>query len=471
VADSDEADTLLGDLHPYASAIPVHTRLPERGRPREEVLAQLESMAAVETRRWDRGQVSGTYYHGGRDHYAFLNRAFALYAHANLLQRDLCPSGTKLEGEVIAMTARLLHGDVPGSLGAGDQVCGSMTSGGTESIFSAMLVCREYGRRERGLAIPEVIAPSTIHPAFQKAAHYLGMTLTLVPVKDFLADVDAMRARIGPSTVALVGSAGNYPWGLIDPLPALSALAVERGLLLHVDGCLGGFILPFVERLGYPVPVFDFRLPGVTSMSCDTHKYGYALKGTSVVLYRRPALRRLQYFSAAGWQGGVYASPTAAGSRSEGLAAATWASLVATGEDGYLESARAIMKAADALRTGVAGIEGLEILGQGTTFLVAIASGEVDIFHVNDFLGTRGWRLNGCQDPPAVHFCVTLPQTQPGVIERLVEDLRQGLAYARTRGGEPPRSGAMYGLASTPDGKLMLEEAMLGWLDATYEPE
>ena len=470
MADSDEADTLLGDLHPYARTLPVHTALPARGRPREEVLGQLEAMAREEQQRWERGQVSGTYYHGGLDHYAFLNRAFGLYSHANLLQRDLCPSGTKLEGEVIAMTARLLHGEAPAALDPADQVCGAMTSGGTESIFSAMLVCREYGRRERGIAIPEVIAPTTIHPAFQKAAHYLGMTLTLVPVKDFLADVEAMRARVGPSTVAVAGSAGNYPWGLIDPLPALSALALEKGLLMHVDGCLGGFLLPFVERLGYRVPVFDFRLPGVTSMSCDTHKYGYALKGTSVVLYRRPALRRHQYFSAAGWQGGVYASPTLQGSRSEGLAAATWASLVTLGEDGYLDAARGIMTAADALRAGVAGIPGLRILGQGTTFLVALASDEVDIFHLNDFLTTRGWRLNGCQDPPAVHFCVTLPQTRPGVMARLVEDLRAGMAYARGKQGEPPRSGAMYGLAGTPDGQAMLEEGMRGWLDATYEP-
>jgi sphinganine-1-phosphate aldolase len=469
MADSDDADTVLGDLHPYASTLAVHTRIPEQGLPRDEVLAQLEAMARAEQARWDRGQVSGTYYHGGLEHYAFLNRAFALYSHANLLQRDLCPSGTKLEGEVIAMTARLLHGEAPAALDPQDQVCGSITSGGTESIFSAMLVCREYGRKERGLAVPEVVAPQSIHPAFRKAAHYLGMTLTLVPVKDYLADVPAMRAAVGPHTVAVAGSAGNYPWGLVDPLPELSALAVEKGLLMHVDGCLGGFLLPFVERLGYPLPVFDFRLPGVTSMSCDTHKYGYALKGTSVVLYRRPSLRRHQYFSAAGWQGGVYASPTLQGSRSEGLAAATWASLVTLGEQGYLQAARAIMTAADALRAGVKGLPALKVLGQ-STFLVALASDEVDIFLVNDFLATKGWRLNGGQDPPAVHFCLTLPQTRPGVVERLLKDLEAGVAYAREHQGETARSGAMYGLAGNADGRAMLEEMMLGWLDATYEP-
>jgi glutamate/tyrosine decarboxylase-like PLP-dependent enzyme len=469
MADSDDADTFLGNLHPYTGTLPVHTRLPEKGVAREEVLAQLSSMARDEQKRWDKGQVSGTYYHGGLDHYAFLNRAFSLYSHANLLQRDLCPSGTKLEGEVIAMTTRLLHGEVPATLNPEDQVCGSITSGGTESIFSAMLVCREVGRKERGIDVPEVIAPDSIHPAFQKAAHLLGMTLTRVPVKNFLADVAAMRAAVGPKTVAVAGSAGNYPWGLIDPLPQLSALAVEKGLLMHVDGCLGGFLLPFIERLGHRVPVFDFRLPGVTSMSCDTHKFGYALKGTSVVAYRRPSLRRHQYFSSAGWQGGVYASPTLQGSRSEGLAAATWASLVSTGESGYLEAARAIMTASDKLRAGVAAIPGLKVIGE-PTFLVAIAADGFDIFHVNDYLATKGWRFNGCQNPPAVHFCLTLPQTQAGVIERLVEDLRAAAAYAQSKAGDSPRSGAMYGLAGSPDGRVMLEEAMLGWLDATYEP-
>lgn len=465
MAEQNDGETLIGDLHPYAATLPRHTELPATGRPREEVLAALRTMAGSEEKKWNLGQVSGTYYHGGADHYAFLNQAFALYSHANLLQRDLCPSGTKFEGEVIAMTAKLLHGD---AVTGDDQVCGSITSGGTESIFSAVLVCREYGRKERGIAVPEIIGPQTIHPAFQKAAYYLGVKLTLVPVKNWLADVDAIAAAIGPDTVALVGSAGNYPWGLIDPLPAMSALAVERKLLMHVDGCLGGFILPFVERLGHPVPPFDFRLPGVTSMSCDTHKYGYALKGTSVVLYRRPALRRLQYFSTAGWQGGVYASPTLQGSRSEGLAAATWASLVSTGEAGYLEAARGIMKAATTIRAGIERLPELQLIGS-PTFLLAVTSSQFDIFHVNDFMATKGWRFNGCQNPSAIHFCVTLPQTKPGVAERLVEDLVAAVAYAKTQ-TDPPRSGAMYGLAGSPDGQQMLEEAMLGWLDATYEP-
>lgn len=466
---SDSTPSAFGDLHPYRQRFATNTRVPPEGRDAEEIFAEASAMAGEENQKWNRGQVSGTFYHGGMQHYAFLNRIFSLYSHANLLQRDLCPSGTKMEGEILAMTAHMLNGQAVARHHPGEQVCGSITSGGTESILNAMLVYREWARRERGIAAPEVVAPETIHPAFQKGAHYLGVRLVRVPVRDFLADIDAMRAAITPNTIALAGSAGNYPYGLVDPLEQLSALAVEKDLGLHVDGCLGGFILPWVERLGYTVPPFDFRLPGVTSISCDTHKYGYALKGTSVVLYRNKHLRRLQYFATSEWQGGVYVSPTFQGSRSEGLTAATWAAMVTIGEDGYLDAARAIMHAADTIRAGIATIPELKVAGS-STFLISMLSDVVDIFHVNDYLAKKGWRMNGCQRPPGIHFCITLRQTLPDVAERFVEDLRAGVAYARNPEQAMAESGAMYGLAGSPGGRAMLDELMLDFIDATYEP-
>src|ERR1700722_19884750 len=204
---SNQGGGMVGDLHPYRDRFPIHSTLPAHGVPRDEVLRQVSEMAAEERAKWEKGQVSGTYYHGGSEHYAFLNRVFSLYSHANLLQRDLCPSGTKFESEILAMTRRMLHGD--------DHVVGSITSGGTESIFNAVLVYRELGR-QRGIVTAEIVAPESIHPAFEKAAFYLGMKLVRVPVgKDYRADVEAMRTRIGDNTVALAASAGNYPWGLI----------------------------------------------------------------------------------------------------------------------------------------------------------------------------------------------------------------------------------------------------------------
>src|SRR3984957_14201016 len=189
---SNQGGGMVGDLHPYRDRFPIHSTLPAHGVPRDEVLRQVSEMAAEERAKWEKGQVSGTYYHGGSEHYAFLNRVFSLYSHANLLQRDLCPSGTKFESEILAMTRRMLHGD--------KEVAGAITSGGSESILSAVLVYRELGR-ERGITSPELIAPESIHPAFQKAAHYFGVKLVRVPVaKDYRADLQATRARIGPNT-------------------------------------------------------------------------------------------------------------------------------------------------------------------------------------------------------------------------------------------------------------------------------
>jgi sphinganine-1-phosphate aldolase len=456
---SNQGGGMVGDLHPYRDRFPIYTTLPAEGVSREEIVRQVAAMATEERTKWERGQVSGTYYHGGAEHYSFLNSVFALYSHANLLQRDLCPSGTKFEAEILAMTRAMLHGD--------EEVVGSVTSGGTESIFNAVLVYRELGR-QRGIALPEIIAPESIHPAFEKAAFYLGLKLVRLPVKDYRADIEGTRAQIGPSTVALAASAGNYPWGLIDPIGELAELALSNKIGLHVDGCLGGFILPWIEQLGHTVPPFDFRLPGVTSMTCDTHKYGFGLKGTSTVLYRGKHLRRLQYFRTSDWQGGIYVSPTVQGSRSEGLSAATWASMVTTGQAGYLEAARAIMKAAETIKKGVMAIPELDIVGQ-PTFLIALTSRSLDIFHVNDFLASRGWRLNGCQNPPAIHFCITLPQTLAGVADRFVVDLREAVAYAKNPPAETAQSGALYGLAGNASHHEMLDELLFAFLDATYE--
>jgi glutamate/tyrosine decarboxylase-like PLP-dependent enzyme len=331
-----------------------------------------------------------------------------------------------------------------------------------------MLAYREHARTERSITRPEMVVPDTIHPAFSKGAYYFGIDLIRVPVgPDFLADVGAIAARITPNTIALAASAGNYPHGLIDPLGQLSDLALEHGLGFHVDGCLGGFLLPWIEKLGYEVPVFDFRLPGVTSMSCDTHKWGYGLKGTSVVLYRGRALRRHQYFTATDWAGGLYASPTMAGSRSGGLTAATWAAMVALGEEGYLDAARRIMTAADTIRAGIEEIPELSIFGN-PTFCIAMRSDVIDVFHVNDFLVSKGWRLNGLQRPPGLHLCVTLPQGRPGVAEHFVEDLREAVAYAKNPSQPNAKTGAIYGGGAVPAGAL--EQMLMAWLDESYEP-
>lgn len=456
-------------MHPYRETAESYPALPIKGRDRQDIVRELRAMAETEDARWENGQVSGSYYHGGKDHYAFLNQVFSLFSHVNLLQRDMCPSGTKFEAEIVSMTAHLLHSAAAKARNRRDEVVGAVTSGGSESIMLAMLAYREQARDTRGVMAPEMVVPSTAHPAFDKGAHCFGIRLIRVPIgADFLADVAAMRAAITPRTIALAGTAVNYAHGLIDPLEALSDLALEHGIGLHVDGCLGGFLLPWVARLGYDIPPFDFRLPGVTSMSCDTHKWGFGLKGTSVILYHNRELRRYQYFSKTDWQGGLYASPTMAGSRSGGLTAATWAAMVSLGEEGYMEMARHIMRAADTIRHGAAGIPEIRIAGH-PTYCIAFLSDEVNIFHVNDYLAGRGWRMNGLQNPPGFHFCVTGPQTAPGVAERFVADLRDAVAYSRNPPPHPPQSGILYGGGGVHLPAYAVNELLLAMLDEAYE--
>jgi len=457
---SDDDGPLI-DFYPYRDRFKSYHRLEAGGRDRKGILEELAVMASEEDRIADLGRVSGSIYHGGHDHYAFLTEAFRLFAHANVLQRDMYPSATKLEAEIVAMTAAMLHGT--------DQVCGVVTFGGTESLINPMLAYRDRGRKEKGITEPEVIMPVTAHVALDKAAHLLGIQLIKAPLRDdWRADVEWMRRHVTRNTVALVGSAPNYAHGVIDPIEDLAVIALDHDIGLHVDGCLGGFILPWGERLGYPIPRFDFRVPGVTSISADTHKYGYALKGTSVLLYRDPALRKYQYFNHPDWSGGIYMSPGLSGSRSGGVVAATWAAMVSLGENGYLEAAARIFETAAEIRAGIDAIPELEVIGE-PTFLVAFRARELNIYHVNDHLIARGWRLNSLQLPPALHFCVTRPNTAAGVAEAFVSDLRSAVEYAKHPARTDPRSGALYGLGGTPEGDEILDTLFTAALDAMYE--
>jgi glutamate/tyrosine decarboxylase-like PLP-dependent enzyme len=256
--------------------------------------------------------------------------------------------------------------------------------------------------------------------------------------------VDAVSELIDESTVAIVGSAGNYGYGTIDPIEELGELALEHGVGLHVDGCLGGYLLPFGEELGYGIPPFDFRVPGVTSISADTHKYGYGLKGTSTVLFRDRSLRNRCYFFMPDWSGGKYFSPGMDGSRSDGLLAATWASLMSLGREGYRTYARSIFEASAAMQAAVRSHSALRLLGE-PTFLFAFTADEFDIYHVNDAMTRRGWRFNGLQYPNALHMAVTRPQTQPGVTERFAADLVEAVRYAQEHKDQPAESAAVYG--------------------------
>lgn len=458
-------ETLLADiepaLKPYRAETPAITCLPATGRDRATILTEMERFAVRETPRWRDGFVSGAVYHGDPEHVAFLNQVYALNSQSNPLHVDLWPSVARYEAEVVAMTAAMLNGD--------SGVCGTVTSGGTESILLAMKTYRDWARERRGIRRPEIIAPTTAHAAFDKAAQYFGIRLRRIPVgADFRADLAATGRAINRNTIALVGSAPSFPHGTIDPIADLAALAHEHRIGMHVDACLGGFVLPWARRLGYPVPAFDFATPGVTSMSVDTHKYGYAAKGTSVVLYRTEALRRYQYYVVADWPGGLYVSPTLAGSRPGALSAAAWAALVSIGEEGYLDATRRILETAREIRAGIEAIPELYVLGD-PLWVIAFGSTRLNIYRVLDQMARRGWNLNGLHHPPALHLCVTLPHTAPGVAPRFLADLVESVALVRrepnVKGGMAP----LYGMAASLPFRGVIGDLLRRYLDVIYK--
>jgi sphinganine-1-phosphate aldolase len=283
--------------------------------------------------------------------------AFIKNMHTNALNPTAFPSLLLYETEVVSMCADLLHGD--------GLVAGSMTSGGTESVLMAFKVYRDLARKERPwITEPEVVAPVSIHPAIEKAAHYFGFTIKHVPLTgDFKADVAAMARAINSNTIALTASAPQYVHCVIDPITEIGALALKHNLPLHVDACFGGFMLPFTEALGHATEPWDFRVPGVTSISADLHKYGYAPKGCSVVLYRNAYYRSFQYFAYSTWPGGLFCSPSICGTRPGPNIAAAWATLKIIGRSGYEDLTRKLMATAAEMMSGINSIDGLTVMG------------------------------------------------------------------------------------------------------------
>jgi glutamate/tyrosine decarboxylase-like PLP-dependent enzyme len=424
-------------------------RIPARGVDPGALLETMKQRRAADA-DWRQGKVWSLVYYLDEDHQRLLEQAYTLYFSENFLNPIAFRSLKRMETEIVRMSATLFHGD--------DDVVGTMTSGGTESILMAVKAYRDRARKRRPwIRRPEIVAPSTVHAAFRKACHYFDVELVTVPPgPDFRADVDAMAARIGRNTVLLVASAPQYPQGVIDPVEKLGALALANKLPLHVDACVGGFVLPWLERLGRPVPRWDFRVPGVTSISADLHKYGYAAKGASVVLYRHMRYLEHQFFVATDWSGGIYASPAMAGTRPGGAIAAAWAALHALGEEGYLERARQTMAATDKLIAGIRAIDGLTVLGQPDLSLVSYAAqdAEIDTFAVADALERRGWHIDRQQHPSSIHATVT-PNHAP-IIDTYLADLRASVDEVRAN----PRlraqgQAAMYGLmAKIPFARL-----------------
>jgi glutamate/tyrosine decarboxylase-like PLP-dependent enzyme len=301
-----------------------------------------------------------------------------------------------------------------------------------------------------------------------KAAHYFDVKPVRTGLSDdFRADVDAARNAITDNTILMVGSAPSYPYGMVDPIADMAAIAAERGIGFHVDACLGGFMLPFVRKAGYPVPDFDFSVPGVTSISADVHKYGFAAKGASTVTYRNREIRRHQFFVFADWCGGIYASPTMAGTRPGGGIAAAWAAMMAMGEDGYLDSAKRTIETTKTLMDGVNAVPGLYVLGKPDMTVFAFSSEEVNMFAVGDAMDERGWHLDRQPGPDSLHVMVTM--THDRVVDQFLKDLKDSVEYVRANPSTATEGSApMYGMVATAPDRGMIKDFVLEALDGLF---
>jgi glutamate/tyrosine decarboxylase-like PLP-dependent enzyme len=403
--------------------------LPGKGRPWTELAAEMSAMKRDDL-DWRRGRHAAYVWHASDDVEHVAQQAYTLFMTENGLGQRAFPSLRRMEGDVVAMVRELLHGDA--------QVAGQMTSGGTESIFVAAHAAREWARRNRpDVTAPEIVASWSAHPAIDKAAHYLGMRVIRVPWRaDFRADVPAMAAAITPRTVMLYGSAPAYSLGLIDPIAALGALALERDLWLHVDACVGGILAPFVRALGFPVPAFDFTVPGVASISADLHKSGYTAKGASVLLFRDGDRQSCSRYSFDDWPTGLYSTLTLAGTRPGGAIAAAWAVMNFLGADGYRRIAQVVMDTRQRLANGLARTgHGLHVWSDPELWGVAYGSDDCDILAVADALTARGWWPGRVREPRGIHLMIT-PVHAP-VIDEYVDDLAAAVRDVRAKTGAP----------------------------------
>ena len=413
--------------------------LPEHGRPPDEILQDLRGFGAHDPNYKDARLWSLVYWLD--EPYAdFLGQAWQAYSSANGLNPSAFKSLKQFETQIIAATAELLHG--------GPETCGVVTSGGTESCLLAVKTYRDRARATRGVRHPEMVVPTTAHVAWFKASEYFGVKLRLLPLDDKLhADVSKLESMINRHTVMVLGSAPEYPHGSIDPIEAMGAVAQKHGIPMHVDACVGGFILPFMAMNGVVLPPWDYRVPGVTSMSADLHKYGFAAKGASTITYRNLELLKHQMFVCEDWPGGVFASPALLGTRPGGAYAAAWAAMQRFGVDGYRDLAARTQQAFERMRAGIEAQPELKVLGEphGPLLAYGSATPEVNIFAVGDQMDAKGWQVNRLQFPDGLHAMITASHLP--VIDDYLRDLRDAAATVKA---DPSLAGkgraATYGM-------------------------
>ena len=402
-------------------------RLSEKGRKPEDVFKEMQERRADDV-RWADGRSFCLVFDGGPEVTAVGKEAYNMFFSENALNPTAFPSLRSFENDVVSMMADLMGGDA--------DVRGTMTTGGTESIMMAVKTARDWARANRPEATkPEIIIPKSAHPAFEKGCHYFGLTCTRAELgEDFRVDLHDVKSKINKNTVLLVGSAPSYAQGVVDSIEGLSILAKSNNVLLHVDACIGGFVLAFFRQLGIETPNFNFEIDGVTSLSVDLHKFGYCPKSSSVILYRNKDIRKHQFFTSTTWNGGVFISPSMLGTRAGGSIAGSWAVMQYLGIQGYREIFRTIYETTQLFRDAIEAVDGVHIVGDTDSSILCIGSDELDIFEIADEMTARGWHFDRQNEPDSIHL--TIMKAHADIFDEFMFDLRECVAQCRGFSGQ-----------------------------------
>lgn len=436
---------------------------PKHGTKAEDVLAQMKEFKSLDV-DWQKGRSFSLVYPVNEEHHDFLKKAHNLFFSENALNPMAFKSLRKFEHETIRMCAELFHGD--------DETVGLVTSGGTESLIMAIKAYRDRAKKLKPWILrPEIIVPESAHSAIDKGAYYFDVKVRHAPIgPDFRVDVKAVKKLINRNTILIIGSAPQYPQGVVDPIAQLADLAASHNIPMHVDACIGGFILPFIEKLGHAVPVFDFRIPGVTSISADIHKYGYAAKGASALVYRNMNYMKYQFFIHTEWKGGgIYASPSFPGTRPGGPIAAAWGTMKKLGEDGYLELTKQILETRDYFLKELTKIPELKLLAYPDSTLICFtnADSRVGIYAVADQLQTKGWNIDRQQTPESIHL--TLSPAHSEYMKEFVWDLKEAVEVVKANPKlNTSGQAAMYGMMAKIPFKGMIKGSVMGIMEKMY---
>ena len=436
--------------------------LPEESIPAEDLLNEMEVIRKDDI-NWRDGKVWSLVYHASDEHTETIKKAYTMFFSKNALSPIAFPSLKKFETEVISMAVDLFNGD--------KRCCGSMTSGGTESILMAIKTYRDWAEEKfPDINKPEMILPSSAHPAFDKGADYFKVKTVRVPVdsETHRADVKAMEKALTDNTIMMVGSACDFPRGIVDPISELAAIAKNHNIGMHVDACLGGFMLPFAKKLGYKIPEFDFSVPGVTSISADVHKYGYGAKGASTILYRRERVWKHQFSVYTEWSGGIYISPSLRGTRPGGAIAAAWAALRHLGMNGYLKLAKIVMAASKKLIKGINQISELYIIGKPVMSVFSFTSDKLDIYQLGDLMDKKGWHLDRIQFPNALHMMVNPHHAE--IVDTFLKDLQETVKEVINNPGKPSDGdAAIYGMIASLPNRDKVKDYIVNFLKSQYK--